>query len=289
MRNKANVINTIPPSIDYPFGRLKDDTGTNDGTPICEENNGDIQETVTFFMNRAKITPNGLPDNVSNGYQIADAILEVAGKHDLIKNCEFIGANLVIGSRIDNMVVGEYLIQRFTSSSDTQPTNGITKIKFVNDPLLVDVLFTESSLRNNSYLLIRKTTETLFSCTTLVTGVVLQDVYDKIDYLESRPRKYVLPLNPTTIPSNTSSIPFTLPLEVFQNILSWEIVWELYYTDAGNSLVEYQSNKNMNMATGNSIMLGRFTNQQTTGFVRFQGFQGVPLANPKLIITYQPQ
>ena len=45
----------------------------------------------------------------------------------------------------------------------------------------------------------------------------------------------------------------------------------------------------MNMATGNSIMLGRFTTSETAGFIRFIGFQGVPLANPKLIITYQPQ
>lgn len=293
MRNKSNVINTIPPSIDYPFGRLKDDTGINDGTPICEENNGDIQETVTFFMNRSKKTPNGLPDNVTNGYQIANAIRETGGKFDVVHNMEFLSGRMKVDVDLSNVYLDECLMLIFNYEEDFKQVGGVNKVVDSKNNEY-DVILTpdfDNNFFNDGLYFIQKK-DTYFEIYAVAAKAVLSNIYEEIDYLKvslSKSSQYVLPLPPTIIPSSTSSIPFTLPLEVFQNILSWEIVWEVYSTDGSNSLVDYQSNKNINMALGASIMLGRFTSSETAGFVRFQGFQGVSLGNPKLIITYQPQ
>lgn len=293
MRNKANVVNTIPPSADYPFGRLKDDTGINDGTPICEENNGDIQETVTFFMNRAKITPNGLPDNVNNGYQIGEAIREVGGKFDSVHNMEFISGKMKVDVDLSNVYLDECLMLIFNYEDDYKQVGGISTVidsknNEYNAILTPDF---DSNFFNNGLYFIQKKSN-YFEIYAVAAKSVLSNIYEKIDYLEvslSKSRQFVLPLNPITIPSTTFSLPFTLPEQVFQNILSWEIVWETYYTDGGNSLVSYESNKTKNLAANQSIMLGRFTNTQTTGFIKFEQFQGIPLGNPKLIVTYQPQ
>ena len=69
-----NFPNINPPDSDYPSGSIKDDTGANDGTPIDQETNGDIQEFFAKLMRLAGITPNGLLDNEYTGHQYIDAM-----------------------------------------------------------------------------------------------------------------------------------------------------------------------------------------------------------------------
>jgi hypothetical protein len=73
-RGIQNFPNIISPDSDYPSGRIKDDTGANDGTPIDEETNGDIQEFFAKLMRLAAITPNTLPDNEYSGHQYVQAL-----------------------------------------------------------------------------------------------------------------------------------------------------------------------------------------------------------------------
>jgi len=166
MRNKVNVINTIPASVDYPMGRIKDDTGINDGTPICEENNGDIQETVTAFMEKAKITPNGLPDNVTNGYQIFDAIREVAGKHDIIykPTQDLLTRNLTVNARLDNMVNREFIMLDGENINSNAPK--INNIDLVS----TDVGF----LRKGDFIVIEKVNNLTFKATPLYGALRLK-------------------------------------------------------------------------------------------------------------------
>lgn len=73
-----NYPNIIPPSSDYPSGKIKDDDGTNNGTPIDVQTNGDIQEFFAKLMREDNLTPSGLPDNEYSGNQFFKAFIELA-------------------------------------------------------------------------------------------------------------------------------------------------------------------------------------------------------------------
>jgi hypothetical protein len=85
-RNLANQTNVQAPSADYPNGRIKDDTGANDGTPVDESTYGDIHQLMMKFLRAASITPNNLPENESNGYQLFDAFYDLAVRNPLAFN-----------------------------------------------------------------------------------------------------------------------------------------------------------------------------------------------------------
>ena len=71
LANKTNVDNT---NANYPFGKLINDTGTNNGTPIDEQVYNDIHQFFEKLMFEAGITANNLPDNDTNGYQLYNAL-----------------------------------------------------------------------------------------------------------------------------------------------------------------------------------------------------------------------
>lgn len=185
MRKKSNVINTIPPTTDYPFGRIKDDTGVNDGTPIVEENNGDIQETVTGLMQRAKITPNNLPDNVTNGYQIMDAIRENGGKFDAIHKLTKVGNELVLNARLDNVYDNEFLIATFENSESTVNMSGVGFIKDSLDNIFTTYNYPDynSNFFDGGRYIIQKVND-YFEVYPIVTRSVLSNIYDRLDTLE---------------------------------------------------------------------------------------------------------
>lgn len=77
--NKPNV---DPVSSEYPYGNIKDDDGTGNGTPVDTEVYADIHQTIERIMFYAKglgITPNGQPDNAYNGFQIFEAMAKIFG------------------------------------------------------------------------------------------------------------------------------------------------------------------------------------------------------------------
>lgn len=61
-------------SADYPWGDIKDGDGSGNGTDVNRENHADYHQTFRKILDKAYITPNGLPDNVTNGYQYIDAL-----------------------------------------------------------------------------------------------------------------------------------------------------------------------------------------------------------------------
>ncbi len=73
-----NLINAEPVSADYPWKDIKDDNGSGNGTPVDRVTYADYHQTFRKLLSLAGITPNGLPDNVTNGYQYVDAILSLA-------------------------------------------------------------------------------------------------------------------------------------------------------------------------------------------------------------------
>jgi hypothetical protein len=71
----------------YPYGQIKDDTGSNDGTPVNVLTNGDIQQFFQRLLQTSGITVNNLPDNLDNGFQLFESLLIDINAHtgELIK------------------------------------------------------------------------------------------------------------------------------------------------------------------------------------------------------------
>lgn len=66
LSDKPNVIAPVAP---YPYGRIKDDTGSNNGTPVDEEVYGDLHQFFERMMALASVTFNGNPENSTDGFQ----------------------------------------------------------------------------------------------------------------------------------------------------------------------------------------------------------------------------
>lgn len=67
LKNKPNV---TPPTSTYPHGRLTDDTGSGNGTPIDQQTNNDIHSFLQQLMVDAGVTPNNILDNEYDGFQL---------------------------------------------------------------------------------------------------------------------------------------------------------------------------------------------------------------------------
>ncbi len=59
---------------DYIYGKIKDDDGTGNGTPVDVKTYGDFHQFFARLMDKAGIVPNDLPDNNYSGFQLFDAL-----------------------------------------------------------------------------------------------------------------------------------------------------------------------------------------------------------------------
>lgn len=66
-----------PADSDYPSGDIKDDSGANDGTENNRKSNADMQQFFQKILRLAVATPNGLPDNEYNGFQLIESIFKL--------------------------------------------------------------------------------------------------------------------------------------------------------------------------------------------------------------------
>ena len=121
MRNKlnaANIDNQHPSN--YPFGRIKDDTGAGDGTPVNEFVYGDIHEFFGKLIRLAGIVFNGLPDNEANGYQSIVALKAFANKNSYVYDITTASGKLTIGTKLGILQDGEVLWGKATIDWNNQ-------------------------------------------------------------------------------------------------------------------------------------------------------------------------
>lgn len=78
MIKTINKTNPIPAGGDYPYGDVKNDGGSNDGTPVDRELMADYVQFFERMMASSGITINDLPDNSLNGFQLYEALLAVS-------------------------------------------------------------------------------------------------------------------------------------------------------------------------------------------------------------------
>lgn len=67
----TDLVRFVAASADYPRGDIKDNPA---GTLVNRTMMTDMIQLFSKLMDDAGITPNGLPDNVTNGYQLKDAL-----------------------------------------------------------------------------------------------------------------------------------------------------------------------------------------------------------------------
>lgn len=154
MRNKnllPNINNSDP--IAFPDGRINDNDGSGNGTEVSEKSYGDIQEFFGKLMRLAGLQYNGLPESEVNGYQLIDALKNIANKNDIIKNITLLDGFLFIDTKLTGLSVGEYFICKsfFNLNNETQ-IMGSNGTSFV-----FNYLPAERKFKSGDYLLLIKT------------------------------------------------------------------------------------------------------------------------------------
>lgn len=117
-RNKVNAPNIQAPSGDYPNGRIRDNDGTNNGTPVNEFIYGDIHENIAKLMRRYAITYNNLPDNETNGYQFIEALRALPNKNDKLLSLNEAGSNVLINVKLSSLENNEMFLGIAQTSSE---------------------------------------------------------------------------------------------------------------------------------------------------------------------------
>lgn len=72
-----NTDNTDAPDVAYPFGKVRDDDGSGNGTPANTKTLGDFHQFFAKLLSLVGVTPNNTPDNNTNGFQYADALVKL--------------------------------------------------------------------------------------------------------------------------------------------------------------------------------------------------------------------
>lgn len=113
MRNLTDSTN-VPVSDAYPSGRIKDNTGSGDGTPVDEKVYGDIHQAIWAMVRRWGIIPNGLPDNIFNGYQIVEALRALPSKNDFVADLGGTNVLMTVPTKLNLFETGEAIICKCT-------------------------------------------------------------------------------------------------------------------------------------------------------------------------------
>lgn len=81
-------LNAVPVSSTYPYGDIKDNSGSNDGTPVNRAVYADLHQFFEKMFAESGLTANNLPDNADNGFQLFQSLITVGNKNfaeDIIK------------------------------------------------------------------------------------------------------------------------------------------------------------------------------------------------------------
>lgn len=122
-RDKGTIVNIDKSNLsDYPNGRIKNNTGGNDGTPVNEFIYGDLHETKDKLMRLYGISYNGLPDNETNGYQFIQSLIALASKNDFTINLNISGDSLSVDLKLGKLLDNETFILKSSINKGVQTT-----------------------------------------------------------------------------------------------------------------------------------------------------------------------
>lgn len=135
---------TVAPGGDYTsFGRIKDDTGSNDGTPVDVEVYNDFHEFFDYLMQLAGVTPNGLADNDTNGFQLVESLFKFAQRQQAPSSFSDTYGTGSKNITLTGDYSGNYAFKvgqnvRYTNADDTSYLQGVVT-GYTGSTLTVDV------------------------------------------------------------------------------------------------------------------------------------------------------
>lgn len=106
--------------LDYPNGRIKNQTGLGDGTPVNEVVYGDYHETFAKLMRLYAINYNGLSDNETNGYQLVEALIALASKNDFTLPLNTSAGFLTVPLKISKLKDNETFLLKASADKTTE-------------------------------------------------------------------------------------------------------------------------------------------------------------------------
>ena len=160
----------------YPDARIKNNTGSDDGTAVNERVYGDVIQFFLKLKRLAGIIENDLPDNEVNGFQTIDALINLASKNDYLQTVGSVSGVLNVGVKIGLMQVNETLICKASSDLTTE-----TAIKGIDNVIIA--ISSSSNFKANDYLLLQKTASNI-QITRLVDAVNLDVVVSELNFLK---------------------------------------------------------------------------------------------------------
>ncbi|QCW21742.1 hypothetical protein [Flavobacterium phage FCOV-S2] len=105
MRNKKLSVNIDNSDlVNYPNGRIKNNSGAGDGTPVNEFMYGDLHEFKDKLMRLAGIEHNGLPDNEQNSFQSIEALRDFGSKHDVIQTLTTASGVITVSAKLNTII-----------------------------------------------------------------------------------------------------------------------------------------------------------------------------------------
>lgn len=83
LADKTNVATGVS---GYPYGKIINDSGIGDGTPVDEQVYNDVHQFFERMFDQSGLTANGQPDNSTNGFQLYEALqaLVAAGMPNVV-------------------------------------------------------------------------------------------------------------------------------------------------------------------------------------------------------------
>lgn len=162
--------------VNFPDGRIKDNDGSGNGTGINERTNGDIHQTISRLMRKYGIVPNNLPDNVTNGFQIVDAIQALATKNDFVLPLTDVAGVLSVPIKFSFMDENEGVICKSGINLAAQ-----TQIKG-SDAVTFNVTYV-GSFKNNEYVRVIKTSSGV-TIVRLADAVSLDAMVAELNFLK---------------------------------------------------------------------------------------------------------
>jgi hypothetical protein len=165
--------------VNFPNGRIKDNDGTGDGTPVNRLIYSDLHEFFAKLMREAGISYNALPESEGNGYQLIAALMNFASKNNYLQPLNV--ASVVIsgvttnvlslGLKISTLKAGEFLLCQATADYD----EAITKIKGSETGVYKNISVPEDYLANEYLLVVNNTTISIIRLATALNFAALAD------------------------------------------------------------------------------------------------------------------
>lgn len=124
-----NIDNSAP--LVYPSGRIQDNTGSGNGTPVNNYVYSDLHEMKDKLMRLYGIDYNGLPDNETNGFQYVDALRALASKNDFVLDLSVSSGVLQVPVKLSFMLEKESILclAGFDLGAETQ-IRGIDSVTY---------------------------------------------------------------------------------------------------------------------------------------------------------------